>query len=96
MNGKAHARPASFGEYQAWLESIGMYVSSNDWNKNVHRYSHDSLFRYLYTASDLAEGKLISIKTDNPRIGASIDDFFDGSIVDLLNIQIMNIKKGEW
>lgn len=90
MSVKEKARPASLQDYQDWLESIGIYTSGN-WCMNDHKKALP-LFTQIKPHILMTDNSVVSVWTDNPEINASIHHDFAGTIVDLLNVQIVRFK----
>lgn len=84
-------KPVTIGEYQKWLQGIGIYTRDTNWNNHKHD-AVLSLFKILDVRIDMENGLILHIDTDNPLIG--IGKPCDGytTILDCLDMQILKYK----
>ena len=86
------AQPVILADYQDWLSGIGIYARDADWGKHDHEKAL-VLFTKIWTGIDLTTGKVFSIKTDNPLLSAEVGEEFSGTILDKLNLAIIDLKQ---
>lgn len=89
---KEHAKPVTLTDYQNWLSGIGIYARDSDWGNHTHEKAL-KYFKLIWVGIDMENGMVFSIKTDNPMLCAEAGEDFSGTILDKLNIAIIELKQ---
>jgi hypothetical protein len=85
------AKPVTLAEYQKWLDGIGIYTRDSNWDN----HKHDTvlkLFKILEVKIDMENGLILYIDTDNPMIGIGKPCHGYTTILDCLDMQILEYK----